>query len=155
MRFIKNERGLTLVEVVASIVILTLVLTSFLGLLLSVTKSAQQAREVIDYTFIAQQNMESIYEKSTSFSLSDLKTIMTEELTFQESVRDPNVFTKKEKDANDEIYEVKVSFSDYVPQKTVFDNLSTSLNRVVIEVTPQETSRPYAKIENLLEWDGQ
>ncbi|WP_203333179.1 hypothetical protein [Planococcus beigongshangi] len=151
----KDERGLSLLEVVASIVILTLLLTSFLGLLLSATKSTKQAREVIDYTFIAQRTMESIYQNSKKYNLEDLDKMMLEE-PFTLATKDAEKkFTLNDIDANNESYTIKVTFIDYEPpEKDVFESLSSTLNRVLIEVIPEGKTKPYAKIENLIEWGG-
>lgn len=154
---LRNERGLSLVEVVASIVILTLLITSFLGLILSAAKTTEQAREVIDFTFIAQQNIEIIFEKSLDNNLSALDVVMIDELDYQfnSSNSSSKIYSKNEIDVNNEDYQIKVTFTDYESGDIRFSNLSTSLNRIKVEVTPSNrTSQPYAIVESLLEWRG-
>lgn len=152
-----NERGLSLVEVVASIVILTLLITSFLGLILSAAKATEQASEVIDFTFIAQQNIEIIFEKSIDNNLSNLDGVMIDELAYQLNSTNSSsiIYSKNEIDANNEVYEIKVTFTDYESEDNRFLNLSSSLNRIKVEVTPSNrTTQPYAIVESLLEWRG-
>lgn len=151
----KNEKGLSLVEVVASIVILTLLITSFLGLILSAAKSAEHAREVIDFTFIAQRNMEMIFEKSNNHRLTELDSVMINGLAYQlnSSSSSSTTYSKNEIDSNNEAYEIKVTFTDYEGSGQ-FSNLAASLNRVRVEVFPNRPSQPYAIVESLLEWRG-
>ena len=61
-----DESGLSLVEVLASIVILTLLLTTFLMMFLQSAKVNKTSENIIDATYIAQTEMEKIYALSTN-----------------------------------------------------------------------------------------
>ena len=62
----KNEKGISLVEVLASIVILTLLLTTFLMMFVQSAKTNKKSEEIIDATYIAQTEMENIYAVSSN-----------------------------------------------------------------------------------------
>ena len=74
-----GEGGLSLVEVLASIVILTLLLTTFLMMFLQSAKVNKASEHIIDATYIAQTEMERFYQASRNFSgnLSDANKIAT------------------------------------------------------------------------------
>lgn len=61
MRLLKEERGVSLVEVVASIVLITIILISFFGLFLQTKKTNIQSENISSSTYIAQVEMEKIY----------------------------------------------------------------------------------------------
>lgn len=140
---------MSLVEVVASIVILTLLLTSFLGLLLSATKSTKQAREVIDYTFIAQTEMETVHQMAQVILKSDEPTILSEIEKLD--------YVKIAEEGSKRIYEkttdnafVRMTLSDYEENNV----LNETLSRLKIEVMPLESPRGGAQFESIIEWGG-
>src|SRR5690625_4426450 len=59
-----NENGLTLVEVLASVVLLTIIITIFLNVFIQSAKTNTTSEEVVDATYLAQTEMERIYSKS-------------------------------------------------------------------------------------------
>src|SRR5690625_5676952 len=59
-----DENGLTLVEVLASVVLLTIIITIFLNVFIQSAKTNTTSEEVVDATYIAQTEMERIYSKS-------------------------------------------------------------------------------------------
>src|SRR5699024_8937847 len=88
--FFIEEKGLTLVEVLASFVILSIVLVIFLSIFIQSAKTNQTSEEIVDATYIAQTEMELIYEES----LKD--TPMLTSIEYDETP-EPNKY-KKEKD---------------------------------------------------------
>ncbi|WP_079523907.1 type IV pilus modification PilV family protein [Solibacillus isronensis] len=61
MRFLKEERGVSLVEVVASIVLITIILLSFFSFFIQSKKTHVASESIVDATYIAQQEMEELY----------------------------------------------------------------------------------------------
>ncbi|HLR42322.1 MAG TPA: type II secretion system protein [Pseudogracilibacillus sp.] len=59
-----NERGVTLVELLASIVIVTIILISVISIFNLTMKSNRTSEEIIDATYVAQTEMEKIYALS-------------------------------------------------------------------------------------------
>src|SRR5690625_6456628 len=64
-----NEHGFTLIEVLASIVLLAIILTSFGMIFAQSLKTSNTSERIIDHTYIAQREMERIYELSTKVSV--------------------------------------------------------------------------------------
>lgn len=66
----KKEKGLTLIEVLVSIVLLSLILIMFFSMFIQTAKVNNSSETIIDATYIAQTEMERIYSysKNTSYS---------------------------------------------------------------------------------------
>lgn len=71
---ILDEKGLTLVEVLASIVILSLIVVTFLTFFINSARTTEISEENLNVSFIAQEYMEEVYN------------IVTDNITF-ESIR--------------------------------------------------------------------
>ncbi|WP_089829354.1 type IV pilus modification PilV family protein [Halolactibacillus halophilus] len=56
-----NEKGLTLVEVLASIVILSLIVVTFLAFFINSARTTEISEENLNASFIAQEYMEEVY----------------------------------------------------------------------------------------------
>ncbi|WP_391202221.1 prepilin-type N-terminal cleavage/methylation domain-containing protein [Psychrobacillus sp. L4] len=151
-----NRRGMSLVELLAAIVIMTIILTSFSLLLLSAARSTQQSRSVVDYTFIGQSKTEIVFEAVSSSTRSTIDGVMTARPIFFKSEGDPNnlIYLKEETDVNGRSYVVRVTFTDYATEDDQFLKLSSLLSNVVVEVTPDGASHPSAIIETVMEWGG-
>ena len=119
-----NENGLTLVEVLASIVILSIILVSILMILLQSMKAKQISEEIIDATYIAQTEMEKIYDQSR----------------------------KGQKGVEDYVTEKEVNNRHYTIEVT-FDESTNDLKKVLVQVYDSlDLEKPQAQMENLLEW---
>lgn len=70
----RNEKGLTLVEVLASIVILSLIVVTFLTFFINSARTTEISQENLDASFFAQQYMEEVYNIVTDHaSLGDIQ----------------------------------------------------------------------------------
>ena len=59
-----NNKGLTLVEVLASIILISIILFTFFSFFIQSAKTGKSSEEVVDATYLAQGEMEKIYEVS-------------------------------------------------------------------------------------------
>lgn len=75
MRSIKNERGVSLVEVVATVVIIAIVLGSFFTLIIRSNATSVSSNQIMNATYAAQQEMERIFKSSKS--VAQYKTLYT------------------------------------------------------------------------------
>ncbi|WP_181347475.1 prepilin-type N-terminal cleavage/methylation domain-containing protein [Thalassobacillus sp. CUG 92003] len=66
-----SNRGFTLIEVLASIVIMTIIITIFFTLFTQSARTTHQSESIINATYTAQQEMENIYHLSESMTVSD------------------------------------------------------------------------------------
>src|SRR5690625_2953976 len=78
-----NEDALTLAEVLASIVILTIVLILFSSIFTQSWKSTNRSEANIDATFLAQIEMENMYAFSKNVTLNERDDEMVNELGYQ------------------------------------------------------------------------
>lgn len=60
-----NDKGLSLVEVIASIILISIILLSFVALFLQSNKTTVTSNDIVDATYVAQQEMETIYTNRT------------------------------------------------------------------------------------------
>lgn len=135
---LNSQAGFSLIEVVASLVILTIILLSFFGLLIQSKKTEKQSEEIIDATYIAQAEMEKIYSYSRSVAYNTLEHTFTTAGYTQ--ITDPNelVFTK-----GIDSFLVKIRFKDKAS--------SNKLKSTIIEV--MEGSILKSKMENIYNWE--
>lgn len=60
MKKLNNEAGVTLVELLAAITVLSIVITAFLGFFIQAARTNQHTNKINEATFLAQEQMESI-----------------------------------------------------------------------------------------------
>ena len=136
-RMFLKDKGLTLVEVLASIVILTIILIIFLSVFIQSAKTNQSSEEKLDATFIAQTEMEHFYEYSKSINESDRITKLQKEGYTFYFTENKEIFIK-----NDSKFYVQITLSEK-------DNLTN----ILVEVfdSPVDKKR-IAQMQNILEW---
>lgn len=61
MKCLRNETGLTLVEVLASIVILSLIVVTFLTFFINSARTTEMSEDTLDASFFAQKYIEEVY----------------------------------------------------------------------------------------------
>lgn len=116
---ITNEKGLTLIEILAGIVILTLIFVSVIALLNSSMRMNKTSEKIIDATYVVQEEMEQLYKYSTeNVHLNHL----TEEYSYQgedggweiyHKQAEGNFFLEiKQNDSDDPLVRVVVSAYD-------------------------------------------
>ncbi len=59
----KNEGGFSLIEVVASLILITIILLSFFGLFIQSNKTSKTSSTIVDSTYLAQNEMENIFRE--------------------------------------------------------------------------------------------
>ena len=79
----RNVKGMTLIEVIASIVILSIIFMSFFSIFLSSKKVTVASEEIIDTTYIAQQTMEETYyiTSNNNFDIQNIQNYYQAEKT--------------------------------------------------------------------------
>ncbi|WEG11458.1 prepilin-type N-terminal cleavage/methylation domain-containing protein [Pullulanibacillus sp. KACC 23026] len=74
VHLVTSKSGFTLIEVMASIVLLALIVGPFLTMFVQSSKTNQITNKVDDATFVANSEMEFFYNQSTSSSISQIST---------------------------------------------------------------------------------
>lgn len=140
-KIISNENGVTIVEVIASFVLLVVVVSSFFMLYVQTAKTGKSSETIVDATYLAQTEMEKIFKKSTEdrnnpgLNLAMIK----ESLAFKPvdlSSTAPVLFQK--------------SASSYLIILKIRENKNNTLKNIVIEVT--EGTKLKSKMETVVQW---
>src|SRR5699024_4621116 len=125
-------------EVLASIVILSIVVTTFLLVFSQTAKTTKQSEEKVDATYIAQTEMENMYEMSRDSTLEETYGKLS---GYTETSDDD--WVRFEKDNDDGSFHITIRFNE----------LDTGMTRVVIEVESTNENDPTkAHMENLYKW---
>ena len=139
-----DEKGISLVEVLASVVILTLLLTTFLLMFVNSAKINKKSEEIIDATYIAQTEMENIYAVSKNPDFVDKKTAMESLYRYD---TDKNLYHT---DKNNMFIEVK--FKDVMTQG---NDVSNNLVGIIVEVRKNQADDIIqAQMETILDWEA-
>lgn len=141
-----NERGMTLVEVLASTIIISIILVTFLMIFGQTARTNIASETIIDSTYIAQSEMEKIYGLSKSISSSNKSSAFPSsqfEPPLPKTVEGTNWIEYKKKD-NPPGTQIRIRIED-TPEK---------MSRVIIEVYEGSKLNPSAKMENVLIWEG-
>src|SRR5690606_10184275 len=77
MKIKKDQSGITLIEALASIVIVTIILLSFFYIFFYATKSTRASNEIFDATYYAQKEMEYLYQLSQTVEHSNWEQAIT------------------------------------------------------------------------------
>ena len=78
-KYIASQKGMTLVEILATITILSILVVSFLAIFVQSARSNNISEEVLDATYVAQAEMEKVYNYSSIVSdFNDAKIKITD-----------------------------------------------------------------------------
>lgn len=155
-KYMKNEMGMSLAEILASIVILSILLFFFLGMFINSSKVNVKSEEVIDATYIAQTEIENLYAVSIQTKLADRETEILDVLGLgythiSGGPGDPYlVFTK---DMTDYSIELRIENDIQIdPTQPDYNAMTSS----IVEVEAKATGvgdKTSAKMELLLQWE--
>ena len=70
-RLLLNQNGLTLVEVLAAVTILSIIAIPFIMVTLNFARTGGDSQKLLDATYVAQTQIEEIYNLSTRYSRDD------------------------------------------------------------------------------------
>lgn len=141
---IQNNKGLSLIEVLVSVLILSLLAGPFLTLFVHATKTNLDTRQMVDATYIAQGCMEEIYSLSTKSNFDDTRAMLATQ-GFSETITGSEyVYTKK----------VNKQYVKYRIDTGIYLSLTTNVFKVIVEVYYDALySKLATKMENVVEWD--
>lgn len=84
LKSIKDEKGVTLVELLAAIAILSIIVTAFLAFFIQAARTNSQTNEVNEATFLAQEEIERVTHYSNE---NQTVEAMKETLNFENNTR--------------------------------------------------------------------
>lgn len=133
-----NEKGLTLVEILAAIVLISIIFISIITILNLTAKTNRTSEEIVDATYIAQKEMEFIYKLSTEDSS------FSESLGYEELAKEGN-WNVYRKDSEQAGYFLEIKE----------DKSERPMIRIVVKVfesSDEAKIDPKAQMETLLIW---
>lgn len=116
-----------------------------MSLLISAAKSTQVSREIIDYTLVAQNEIEMVYQLAQETLKSEHQKILVEELEYSITAEEG---TKVIYEKTTEQVFIQLTVSDYEDNSL----LNKTLSHLKIAVMPLESSQGGAQIESIIEW---
>lgn len=143
-----NEKGFSLVEVMAAFVLISIILISFFTLFFKGRETTVESKKTVDATYTAQQEMESIYATTKQASNASMKTILsTLHYRQMESCTNPPT-----------IYTNDTKYKNEVVVVEVFENPKPTLRNVMVSVYDQRKVtdscqpkvNPKAQMENIM-----
>ena len=137
-----DESGISLVEVVASMAILSLLLTTFLMMFIQSAKIAKSSENIIDATYIAQTEMERLYGVSLNTKYAERETKIVE-LGYLKKEQQGNYLTFEKIDIETGAL-IKVEVKHHPPYP--------NMTNVIVEVYESINTPLRAQMENILVW---
>ncbi|WP_211356384.1 prepilin-type N-terminal cleavage/methylation domain-containing protein [Psychrobacillus lasiicapitis] len=137
-----NTKGLTLIEILVSIILITIIITTFFSLFIQSARTSKTSEEVVDATYVAQSEMEQIYEISRNGDYNSGIDEIRKNLRYKQ-LTSTNPGEQKFTKTIDGLYiYLKLKKHTY-----------PGMSYLVIEVFETENgTRPRAKMETILEW---
>ncbi|MDN7227021.1 hypothetical protein QWY15_06880 [Planococcus sp. N064] len=147
-KYIKNNNGLTLVELLASTVLIMLILSTFLMMFAQSAKTNVASETIVDSTYTAQTEMEKIYGLSKKITpINKLSAFPSAGYGTPKNLAiggmDWIEFTKKISSSNETI---KIRLESKAAD--------VKMTRIIIEVYEGTKTNASAKMENVLVWEG-
>lgn len=137
-----NNKGLTLVEVLASVILISVILFTFFSFFIQSAKTGKTSEEVVDATYIAQVEMEKLYEISNKGDFKSGINEIVNSLSYKQLAPDSSKEYRYSK--SQEGFYLKLTFKEHT---------YPGMSYLVIEVFEHEQDiRPRAKMETILEW---
>lgn len=149
-----NEKGFSLVEVMAAFVLISIILISFFTLFFKGRETTVESKKTVDATYTAQQEMESIYaevqqeNKTGSASMRNiLSTLHYDQM--KSCTNPPTIYTNNTKYKN-EVVVVEVSKND--AKIDTLRNVMVSVydQKKVTDPPCQPKVNPKAQMENIM-----
>src|SRR5690625_1966149 len=138
-----NQKGLTLIEVLVSLVIISIILLVVLFVLLQIIQTNKTSQTIVNATYVAQTEMEELYERSQNQSFDewvDQIKLDSDNYTYDESTNESTIIHTVSFSKDQFIVEIKISEIEPAPLKRV----------ILYILDPKDDNRESAKMENII-----
>ena len=153
----KNQSGFTLIEVIASLVIITIILISFFSFFLSTAKTTKTSNDIFDATYYAQKEMEELYnltQTTTIFKNENKEDQINQAILKNNFIPDVNRLGYFNKEGD-----VAIDNNNVFNYKLKVGNLDKNLTNFTIYVCAKdiasekcESKTAKAQMESIFEW---
>ncbi|OCA87684.1 hypothetical protein A8F94_07460 [Bacillus sp. FJAT-27225] len=150
--FVTSQRGVTLIEIVASIAILFLIIVFLVPMFTQSARSTSHSRQMMNGTYVAEAHMETVYNlivnvpprENADTYLNEVQTSLTDRNSFNYTLKPcPSGVTGKCFEKNDNGHYVNIQLS----------NSGTNLVKVKVEVYNESKAIQQSKMETVLAWE--
>ncbi|WP_026771106.1 type IV pilus modification PilV family protein [Sediminibacillus terrae] len=139
-RIMMEENGMTLIEVVVSIAILSIIITSFFAFFAQAAKTNKNAGSIVTATYVAESYMEEVYQISVDCpGYTECKNKLADEYG---DGADNRIFT----DTSDG-YQVRIELKPLIED--------SNIGNVVVKVYESDISQLEAQMETTIDWKVQ
>ena len=141
-----NESGISLVEVIASIVILSVILISVFTMLTQSGKTTKNNEDIVEATYLAQMEIEKLYNESLSLSANEYPTALIN-LNYK--------YDRTKTDADG--YTIETYYYDGTTINNAYVEISVKLRipdspLLIIYVYDKKNGKLKAQMQNIFEW---
>ncbi|CQR48021.1 hypothetical protein BN1058_02361 [Paraliobacillus sp. PM-2] len=143
---LKNQNGLTLVEVLVSILILSIIIVTFLTFFIQSEKNTNVSEDVLDASYVAQTQLERLYYESETLNYDAFIQFIRSQADSYQSIKDLEKVVRFEK-------EFKVE-TVVQPAKNQDNEVIHDLYAVIVKVYDQNSNLK-AQMETKLFFEGQ
>lgn len=144
-----NEKGFSLVEVMAAFVLISIILISFFTLFFKGRETTVESKKTVDATYTAQQEMESIYATTKQASNASMKTILStlHYRQMESCTNPPTIYTNDTKYKN-EVVVVEVFKNEKIG--TLRNVMVSVYDQKKVTDPCQPKVNPKAQMENIM-----
>ncbi|GED19162.1 type IV pilus modification PilV family protein [Kurthia gibsonii] len=141
-----NEKGFSLVEVLAAFVLISIILISFFTLFFKGRETTVESKKTVDATYTAQQEMESIYATTKQASNASMKTILPTLQYEMKSCTNPpkTIYTKYKNEV------VVVEVFENSKEKTLRNVMVSVYDQKKVTDPCRPKVNPKAQMENIM-----
>jgi len=137
--FLADEKGVTLIEVIASFVLLVIAIFSFYNLFIQTAKTTKSSESIVDATYIAQSEIENIYNES---KVNGLDIASLNKLGYITDINSTALFSKTITLKQNNTFNVTLTIK----------NQNTPLKNVIIRVISNKDNKQKALMEKTIIW---
>nr|WP_198044849.1 prepilin-type N-terminal cleavage/methylation domain-containing protein [Lysinibacillus timonensis] len=143
-----NDSGYSLIEILISLIVLTIILLSIFGLIIQATKTGKASETIIDATYLAQTEMENAVGVSKITLMDERVSTIQGKLDYSEtstSIDNTQVFRKR----------ITVEENEIIIQLEMKEHSSLNhLTPIIIKVFEVRSGEEnlIAQMENILTW---
>lgn len=152
----KQQSGFTLIEVIASIVIITIILLSFFPFFINTAKTTKTSNDIFDATYYAQREMETLYGMSQNNQFINVeKTIIEDGLPPAVSQAD-KIYYYQIIPGSSRTYEKlgdkTIDANNIFYYELNWEPMSNNLTKVLVKVHDKKGGILKAQMESIFEW---
>lgn len=155
-KYLTKENGVSLVEIMAAVVLLSIILVSFFSLFLTSKKTALSTEKDITSTYSTQAEMETIYTKLSSVPISDQQKTMSDLNYTSNCSKDPSTLYLKKLPGNKEFVLVKLTpnFTNPTTHTNILVSSFEETNTQMVDACSTPSSNPKVQMENIAKVGG-